>query len=50
MTGNKQWEHFIRALAELSSSAGNARLRTTLRWSEGEYDEVKGHRNRFLQR
>ncbi len=42
MTGNKQWEHFIRALAELSGSAGNARLRTTLGWDEGAYDEVKG--------
>jgi Type I restriction-modification system methyltransferase subunit len=42
MTGNEQWEHFIRALAELSGSAGNARLRTTLGWDEGAYDEVKG--------
>ncbi len=42
MTGNKQWEHFIRVLAELSGSAGNARLRTALGWDEGAYDEVKG--------
>ncbi|MGN6382946.1 MAG: type I restriction-modification system subunit M [Dyella sp.] len=41
MTGNKQWEAFVRALAELGGSAGNARLRSALGWGEASYDEVK---------
>ena len=41
MSGNKQWESFIRALAERGGAAGNARLRESLGWEEAAYDEVK---------
>lgn len=41
MSGNKQWEAFVRALAELGGSAGNARVRAALGWDEALYDEVK---------
>jgi type I restriction enzyme M protein len=41
MSSNTQWEAFVRALAELGSSAGNARLRAALGWDEATYDEVK---------
>lgn len=41
MSGNKQWETFIRTLASLGGSAGNSRLRAELGWKENSYERTK---------
>ncbi len=41
MSGNKQWEIFIRALASLGGSAGNSRMRAALDWNDSAYEKAK---------
>jgi len=41
MSGNQAWESFIRGLASLGGSSGNARLRAELGWNESLYEQVK---------